>query len=277
MQRRILRALGALLVICLLLPSICLSDMGPKPSMTVRLQRNGQPFALAGIQARLLACQEGTSTPWKPDQVLPALGRVDLADPSGCTWQIPSYPVFTSYNAGTVSFSYMLPERFRVAIYDPAAERLWLSNAAERQGMHTSFQLDLLDDGTAVLVSQQQNILQKSWDFNRMLLALLLSLVLELAVVVGYIIWQRRRWQRYVLAGLVGNIISLPIVWLLAGIAYLVGGSLAGLVILGLGEVFAVFLEALLYTLICKERFGRMLLLSLAANVLSFTVGLLLH
>jgi len=33
----------------------------------------------------------------------------------------------------------------------------------------------------------------------------------------------------------------------------------------------------MLYWLITKDRFGRLLLLSLAANVLSFTVGLLLH
>ncbi|MHB1355688.1 MAG: hypothetical protein ACYCZF_06895 [Anaerolineae bacterium] len=277
MRRGMLRALGVLLLVSLLLPSVCLADMGPKPSMTVRLLRSGQPFSAVGIQLRLLACQEGASEPWNPDQALPALNRVDLTDPSGCTWQIPSYPVFSSYTEGTASFSYMLPDRFRVAVYDPAADRLWLSNAADRQGMHTSFQLDLRDDGTAVLVSQQQNILQKSWDIGRMLAALLISLVLELALVVGYVLWQRRRWQPYLLAGLIGNIISLPLVWLLAGIAYLLGGSATGLVAMAIGEVLAVFFEALLYCLICKERYGRMLLLSLAANVLSFAVGLLLH
>lgn len=277
MRKRMMRVLGLLLLVSLLLPSICLADMGPKPSMTVGLLRNGQPFSAAGIQVRLLACQEGTSRPWNSDQALPALDRLNLSDSAGCTWRIPSYPVFTSYAEGTASFSYMLPERFRVAIYDPTADRLWLSNAAERQGMHTSFQLDLLDDGTAVLYSQQQNILQKSWDFGRMLVALLVSLVLEVALVVGYVLWRRRRWQPFVLAAVIGNIISLPIVWLLAGIAYLVGGPGVGLVLLALGEILAVFLEALLYLLICKERFGWVLLLSLAANILSFTVGLLLH
>jgi hypothetical protein len=277
MRKRIMRVLGLWLLVSLLLPSICLADMGPKPSMTVRLLRSGQPFSPASIQLRLLACQEGTSTPWNSDQALPALDGVDLTDPSGCTWQIPSYPVFTSYAEGTASFSYMLPERFRVAVYDPTADRLWLSNAAERQGMRTSFQLDLLDDGTAVLVLQQQNILEKSWDVGRMLVALLISLVLEVALVVGYVVWQHRRWQPYVLAGLIGNIASLPVVWLLAGIAYLLGGPAAGIVSLAIGEVLAVFFEAFLYTLICKERFSRMLLLSLAANVLSYTVGLLLH
>ena len=277
MRRGMLRALGALLAICLLLPSVCLADIGPKPSMTVRLLRNGQPFAAAGIQVRLLACQEGTSESWDPEQALPALDRVDLSDPSGCTWQIPSYPVFTSYAEGNASFSYMLPERFRVAIYDPAADRLWLSNAAERQGMRTSFRLDLLDDGTAVLYPQKQNILQKSWDLGRMLVALLISLVLEVMLVVSYVLWQRRRWQPFVLAAFVGNLISLPVVWLLAGFAYLLIGPAAGVVLLAIGEVLAVFFEAFVYYLICKERFGRVLLLSLAANVLSFTVGLLLH
>lgn len=277
MRRGMLRVAGALLVICLLVPSVCLADVGPKPSMTVRLLRSGQPFSPTGIQVRLLVCQEEPSTPWNSDQALPILDRVDLADPSGCTWQVPSYPVFTSYNAGAASFSYMLPDRFRVAIYDPAADRLWLSNAGERQGMHTSFQLDLLDDGTAVLYSEQQNILQKSWELGRILAALTASLVLEVALVVGYILWRRRRWQPFIVAAVIGNLVSLPIVWLLAGFAYFIGGPGAGLVLLALGEVLAVFFEALLYSLICKERFGWMLLLSLAANVLSFTVGLLLH
>lgn len=93
----------------------------------------------------------------------------------------------------------------------------------------------------------------------------------------GYALWQRRRWQPLILAAVLGNMLSIPFVWLLAGIGYLVGGPVPGLVLLAIGEFVAVFVEALLYTLIAREKFGRALLISLTANILSYLVGLLLH
>ncbi|MCE5258711.1 MAG: hypothetical protein LLG44_06555 [Chloroflexi bacterium] len=265
------------LVLCLALPVTALADAGPKPSMRINLLRAGQPVDGSAFEFRLLVCAADASTNADPQNTLPGLELLDLSDPSGCTWQVPAYPIWFSNEVDAVSVNGYLPATFRVAIYSQANDALWLSNSAEREGMYTSFTLNLLADGSALLEPMQGNIFQKSWKIEAIIAALLLSLLLETALALGYALWQKRPRRSFILTAVIGNIITLPIVWLLAGFGYMFGGPSAGLVLLAVGEVCAVFLEALLYKLVAKERFGWALLLSLVANTVSYTVGLLLH
>ncbi len=265
------------LVLCLALPVTALADAGPKPSMRINLLHAGQPVDGSAFEFRLLVCDANASANGDPKGTLPGLELLDLSDPSGCTWQVPAYPIWFSNEADAVSVNGYLPTTFRLAAYSAADGQLWLSNSAKREGMYASFTVNLLDDGSALLEPMQGNIFQKSWKIEAIIAALGLSLLLETALAVGYAQWRRRPRRPFVLVSVVGNIITLPIVWLLAGFGYMFGGPSAGLVLLAVGEVCAVFFEALLYKLVAKERFGWALLLSLVANAVSYTVGLLLH
>jgi len=269
--------LALVLGLCLLIPIVASADVGPKPTMRIILLKDGQPVDADVFQWNLLVCQEEPSAGDSFQEPLPGLEQFDLQDQAGCIWAVPHYPIwFTSTDDGVKVGGY-LPTNFRLVVYSNEEGHLWLSNPGEREGMYASFTLNLLPDGTASLEPVRGNVFQKSWELGAVIVALVLSLVLETLLAVGYALLVGARWSSFLLAALISNILSLPAVWLAAGVGYLLGGPASGLVLLAIGEVGAVFMEALIYHLITKVRFSQVLLLSLVANVVSYIVGLLVH
>ena len=279
MQRRGFLGLFAILVAVLALPAAARADMGPKPTLTVRLVRAGKPLAETGLKARLLACGPADAGPSERAGPLPGLEQMDLQDPSGCVWQEQRYGIYGNECAdGACTFSGFLPSPFRLAAYVPSEGRVYLSEPAERRGMHGRYLGDLQADGSVRLSLQPVPLYDRDWTLAGVLVALPLTLAVELAVVWGYGRITRKPIRRVFWVCLGANAITLPCVWLAGGLGFMFSGvAVVGWLLLALAEGGAWAVEAVLYTAVGRLTLLHGVLLSLVANLASVAIGFFVH
>jgi hypothetical protein len=251
------------------------ADVGPKPSVDVVVRWNAGPVADETFYAQMLTCKPpeiGASTECGfKDPVCQRFIALELPEPAeGCTWRLQGPPMVWggTCGAGQCSFSYFLPERFRLAVYLPGADRLFVSNPVTRTALRSAYRLDLADDGAANLV-ETTALLRRS-HVSGALLALLLSLLIELPLALGFVRLTHSP-RRALLGVLIGNLLTVPALWFVVTAV----PSNAFLLTLGLAEVGAVIVEG---GIIAGLTRGRMKLalafaMSLALNFFSFLLG----
>ncbi|MDA8216485.1 MAG: hypothetical protein M0Z94_02580 [Dehalococcoidales bacterium] len=259
------------------------ADVGPKPEVVVGVYYGGQSLPYTQYGAAILSCATGEARLAHPDpswgmSAVPGLENLDLSDPSGCRWGYPLAPVSSGPTEdGKVRFSYMVPSRFRLAVYVPASGQTFLTAPVDRDTLRARFRVDLASDGTATISPTPQPVWESDWRWELACLALPLTLIVELAIV---LLWARRSAlpaRPLFITGLIANLLTLPLVWLVVlGVSYLLGGP-AAFVALAFLEVLAVFFEGSLYWKGGKLRLGNALALSMVANLASFSFGALVH
>ncbi len=252
------------------------ADIGPKPSVDVTVSLNGAPVAEVPFYAQMLTCQP-------PDyEMTPQCGFdgaacdkfLALAEPDpavACTWRLQGMPTVWGGECADSEchFTYFLPEEFRLAVYLPGRDQLFVSNAVTRDTLYATYQLDLAEDGTARLV-ENTPLLQRPYVAG-VLLALLFSLIIELTV--GYLFVRLTRSPRRALWGVVvGNLLTVPLLWYLVETAFRYD---AFLLVLALAEVGVVVVEgALIVGFTRREmRPARAFAMSLLVNAASFLIG----
>jgi hypothetical protein len=271
-------ALVAALLAALLAPLPVFADMGPKPSVVVTVTYQGRPVPDATFQAQMLECFAAGANSSERQKPLLGLEKFDLRDPSGCTWQAGRTLIWGGDCVqGSCEFGYMLPSRFRLAVLLPSQGRLFVSNAVERSGLRADFAADLAADGSATLTPRASPLLERDWTMEGVGLAILLTLAAELAIVLAFVRVTKRPLRRLFIACLIGNLVSVPLVWFFAGFFYIFGAAALGFIGLGIAEVVAWLGEAIFYAWFGRLRVSRALLLSLVANLASFGIGLLVH
>jgi len=102
---------------------------------------------------------------------------------------------------------------------------------------------------------------------------LTVTIIVELVISVIYVLWRKRPWLPTLLTILLMNMVTQPVVWLVVKSMRLT--MCAGTYVL---ELIVCLLEAwILYRVFRKSvKFSEILLLSLAMNLASFGIGLLL-
>jgi hypothetical protein len=251
------------------------ADVGPKPSVDVAVRWNAGPVADATFYAQMLTCKPpgvgATAQCGFEDPVCERFIALELPEPAeGCTWRLQGPPMVWGgqCGAGQCSFSYFLPERFRLAVYLPSADRLFVSNPVTRTGLRSSYRLDLAEDGAANLV-ETTALLRRS-HLGGAFIALLLSLLIELPLGYGFV--RLTHSPRRALRGVaLGNLLTVPALWLIVAAA---PGS-AFLLTLGLAEVGAVIVEGGIIAGLTRGRMkpGLAFAMSLALNFFSFLLG----
>lgn len=270
------------LILLVAAPGPVSADVGPKPDMTVGIYYDGQPLPYESFTAAILSCESGgRPTPafasWGMPEV-PGLEQLDLSDPSGCRWGYPNVPVSVrAADDGGVRFSYMVPSRFRLAIYLPASGKTFLTPPADRHTLRAKFRVDLAADGTARIGPAAQPFWESDWRWDLACLALPLTLAIELFIV---LLWARR-WslpaRPLLRAGLWANVFSLPAIWfVILAASTLVGGPTAFVALVVL-EVLVIPFEALFYRRSGKLPLGNALALAAVANLASFGFGAVVH
>lgn len=252
------------------------ADVGPKPSVDVTVSLNGAPVAEEPFYAQMLTCQppDYGMTPQcgfdgaACDEFL-ALAEPDPA--AACTWRLQGMPTVWGGECADSEchFTYFLPKEFRLAVYLPGRDQLFVSNAVTREELYASYQLELAEDGTARL-AENTPLLQRPYVAG-VLLALLFSLAIEL--VVGYLFVRLTHSPRRALWGvLVGNLLTVPLLWYLVEAAFRYD---AFLLVLALAEVGVVVVEgALIVGFTRREmRPARAFAMSLLMNAASFIIG----
>jgi hypothetical protein len=291
----VLLVAGWLLVSAAAAP-LAFADVGPKPTVDIAVRLNGAPVPDDTFYAQMLTCNapnipasercgfdgpapSPTGRPW------PAWGGqagagcdkfIALAVPEpaeGCTWRLKGPPMVWGgeCKGSQCQFSYILPERFRLAVYLTGTDRLFVSNPVTRTAMYSSYRLDLAEDGSARLVETTALPLRGRSHLGGALAALLLSLLIELAV--GYIfVWLTHSPRRALLGVLVGNLLTVPALWFVVAATFPNG---AFLVTLALAEVAVVVVEGLIIAALTRGQMRptKAFVMSLLVNVMSFVLG----
>jgi hypothetical protein len=106
--------------------------------------------------------------------------------------------------------------------------------------------------------------------------AIVVTLVVELAIVIYAC--RRYHWSlaRFLMAGIVGNLVSLPGVWIVSTVGFFLLGPI-GFAVFVLAELGAVACESVFYVWIGRQPFRSCLCLALVANAVTMGLGLIDH
>jgi len=184
---------------------------------------------------------------------------------------------------GECSFTYGLPDEFRLAVYLPGLDKKIISEPLERTKFNSRFEINL-SDKEVVKVSNGTTSDEKGLDGEReeskeikgainksdAVKSFFLTISLELIFMVLYIRFKDKvNGKKLVQAVLLGNFISLPIVWFVFPML-----GISPSVFTLLVEVFAVFSEAIVLYLFMRNiySFQKCLLISFFLNMISFSL-----
>lgn len=263
-------------VLLLLGASVAAADIGPKPSVDIAVSLDGAPLSASVFYAQMLTCnapdlqmsqQCGFNNP-----ACDKFRELALPEPAeSCTWRLQGPPTVWGGECkdSQCHFTYFLPERFRLAVYLPGHDPLFISNPVTRTALDSVYRLDLGGDGSARLV-ENTSLLRQS-HAGGALAALLLSLVIELAA--GYAYVRLTHSPRRALWGvLLGNLLTVPILWFLVSASFARG---AFSLTLALSELGAVIVEGALIAGLTRGQMppARAFSMSLLLNVVSFILG----
>jgi len=189
----------AAIVFCLTL-SPALADIGPKASLHVSYSMASPSFVDEGVTLKVFvkSDEQGAPEQWKPAEL---------------AWGGDG-------KNGQAAFTYMLPQRLRIGVTVPSSDnKLYMTHPFERAGFTSRVELELMDDGTAKILSNTELDIRLDRP-GYGLIVLIVTIALELFAAMLLISrsssfpkWGRLRLGIIVVAM---NILTLPSLWLLS-------------------------------------------------------------
>ena len=266
------------------------ADIGPKPNdrqyMTVKLdgQSLQDTYFLAAMLSEETKLRE---QPLNMGKAVPGLNAALRAKRSTDNWSYANYLWGGAGKNGEVDFGGFayggVPKRFRIAIYLPSQDKIFITDAAETHPLLHRFLVDLTSNGTGTLVRDQTG----QWLADRlvglarhgMFRALAITLVVEW-LVVGLMILVLKKRQlliRMMVTCLCVNLATLPVLWVVCLVAFWMFGLWTGFLILIWLELIVFILEGSTYATIGRLNWKWGLTVSLLANIASIAVGIIFN
>lgn len=264
-----------LLVLTIFLPKFILADAPPPPPFDVNLTYEGQKISDAKFYAVALQCQQEKNS---EIVVIPQLD-INQPDPAkSCSWS-PRRSAEGGFCADSACHFDWVYGQFKLAFYIPSLDKTFISETINREylghyGSETQrvYDVNLLKDNSVIVsdVVPPQSFTDDVIG-GLFLWGIIATIVLESIVALIFVLLKKAP-KRIFLALLVGNIISVPFVWIVSAVGYSFPG------ILFITEIIAVVFEAWIIKLFVKNRltWKMCLLISLIMNVVSFIIGLCL-
>jgi len=254
------------LLMLFILPGFVYADLGPKPTVDIDIYYNGNKVPDIIFNAMMLVCQKGNVGYEGIQRQIPQLNISEYDPANDCYWR----PAFLAWGGdckdSKCHFGYSPPSEFRLAVYIPSLDRVFITNEISRKNFNSNYKAELRSDGSAE-ISETTPFVKKD-AVSLFIRALIITLIIELLV--AFIYLSIARLPKKILLGvLIANLISLPIVWFIfpvMGIIWLV---------IVLSELFAVVFEAYFVHYINKEiiTLKKSFVLSIMINITSLVVG----
>lgn len=278
------RILSLILVVLILLPLVAVTasaDCGPKPSTVITVHTGGGERCVV----TLLAEKErwGISDTVEPDET-PADWMVknkiqeeawyafrDYRDPDG-------FHFWGNVFEGNVAWGYMPPEVFKIAVYYPDYDILWVSeDRYERYAFHSDFRLNLPALGTGAQSGEVDMVVKKSSDLAAELAGFLIRVVLTLAVELALARlfgFDEKRQQKVILRV---NLITQVGLNLLLWVWYFFDGPIMAILRLAAAELVVLIAESVAYLRLLRSDGSRARILgyTILANLASVMLGFL--
>ena len=225
------------------------ADMGPKPSVNIYIYENGLVNTIPPIKITMLGCDREFDT--KTFQYV-----------GDCQWKESSLYWFRGCSGGKCLFTYMLPDKFKIAYQANILSKVIVSNEIDRVGMNDTYKLYVMGDKATI---EHVSVLS-GFATGSFLLSFILNLLIESGVLYLFIKLFKFRGKLF-WALIIGNLITLPVVW--------AGTLLLQLNFLAL-EVFAVLAEYTVYRFWARNQQLsnlKLFILSFVQNIVSLSVG----
>lgn len=271
----------AILVLFLLLAVQAYADIGPKPTVDIYVSYNGEKINDNLFYARMLGCYaiDGPEAERIKDAIIAQkLGIREFDEAKNCYWQPARFAWGGECQESICRFTYSPPSPFRLAVYVPSLEKTFISEEIENKNFRSNYDANLFSSG-AIEIKEKTSYLasNESYPLRSFLIALLLTLAIELLVVFLYMKRSKdyskkySKFQKRVLSTvLAANIISLPLVWFI-----IPSTGLNPINMIILAEIFAVLFEGVLLHFVNKSIFPlkKALILSFLMNAASSFIG----
>lgn len=230
------------IVAVLFVPGLAKADIGPKPSMSFKFVSD-RTFSINSGQQ--IECKDSSCKGGKP---LEQLG--------------PQHFSCTKDSCSSLAYGYKEYHKLVLNIDGKKME----SNVFATKGENSSYTVYVSADKITVDAPASSSAVALENLTAQTLAALVITLVVELLLLLIIIPIFKLPWK-ILLALLVANITSVPVLWLVTGWI-----NLSSIWILFAGEIIVVFYEALIYYLFLKKKFGygKMIALSAVLNAASF-------
>ena len=128
------------LVLCLVS-----ADIGPKPSADIHVTLNGQNISVASFNAKMLTCQKEEKVS-SARNLIPQLNISKYDSVNNCYWKPAELAWGGDCQDSNCHFNYDIPSEFRLAVYLPSHDKVYLSAKATRENFRSTFEADLLSD-----------------------------------------------------------------------------------------------------------------------------------
>jgi len=250
-------------------------DIGPKPTIDIDFTYNDEKITDDVFYADLLECVNGLVLRHNIEEVIEQLDVSIFDEEKNCTWCPSSLTWGGECSDSKCHFNYFLPENFRLIVYVPSMDKVFISDEIERENFYSTYSANLLEDGSIEISETTNFFLTDSWEpIRNFTLALALTLIFEIITLLLIITikkgeYRDKRSKLYLTVTGV-NFISLPIIWF---VITLTGLELLYIVVIG--EVFAVVFEGLFIYYFNKDflKLTTSMLLSLILNIVSLFIG----
>lgn len=282
MKKRIFAMVLTLFLLIPLLSVTAYADCGPKPSTLITVHTGG------GERAVLTLLSEKES--WGPyGRVEPGEAPPEYMELNGV--QQEAWDVFRDYHDpdgfsflgelwdSNVAWGYWPPEVFKVAVYYPDYNVLWVSeDTYERYAFHSDWRLNLPAVGAGARSGETDMVLKKQSDIPAEVFGLLwrivLTIVIELSVARVFGFDSKRQKKVLLRVNLITQLGLNVLLW----VWYYWSGPLMAMIGLAAAELVVLIAEMICYLRWLREDESvlRTIGYTLCANVVSVVVGFLL-
>ena len=276
MKKRLFAALLALFVLVPMLAGVVSADMGPKPSTIITIPGAEEPMVLT-----LLGDKENYGPNWAVKPGEKPGDRVEAKDAWAVFRDYEDPDGFLFYGElweGQVRWTYWPPETFKVAVYYPERDLLWVSeDIYTRYAFRSHYRLTLPTPGENAVSGEVDMILKKEHnvftELGGLLFRIVLTLAIELALAGFFGFNSKKQLKLILMTNLVTQVGLNVLLW----VWYFYDGILIAMIRLFLAELLVLIAELTVYLLKLREEesAGRTMLYTLCANALSVVLGFL--
>ncbi len=254
-----------LILAILILSSFVIADLGPKPSVDIDVYYNSNKVSDASFSARMLDCVSKDEY-YPKRNFIPQLNISEYDSEKDCNWMPSSLAWGGDCKKSKCHFSYRPPSKFKLAVYIPSLDKVFITNEISRTNFNSNYEVKLNNENVAI-ITETTSFLSTD-KISLFINALMITLVLELLVALIYLSIKKLS-KKILVSVFIANIISLPIVWF---IFPSIGNIF--LVIL-LSEIFAVVFEKYFIYYSNRNLISRKksFVMSLIMNMVSLFVG----
>ena len=252
-------------LIFFILPNFVFADMGPKPSADIDVLYNGNKISDVRFNSKMLACFDRDSDNPKRD-LIPQLNIREYDSVNDCYWTPSYFSWGGDCQDSKCDFRYWIPSEFKLAVYIPSLDKVFVSNKISKGSFNSKFEVNLNSDGSAEIFDITPLITKEIVKY--FIVALIVTLIIELLVAFIYVL-RAKLPKKILVSVLIGSLITLPIVWFVFPLIRNV------LWVILLSEVFAIVFEAYFIYYLNKKAITlkKTFVLSTIMNLASLIIG----